>query len=273
MNDESRRQRPTRRTLLSGVAVGAVVLAGCAGGDDGNGNESDGGGDNSNESNGNQSAAGEFAGADGGVAAGAPELDGASVPVLGDPDAPVTLAVYEDFICPHCRRYNEQFLSDITTEYIEPDRIRYEHRTFPVVHERHSWEAASAAREVFEEYGNEAFWAYKSRLFDRQDEVPANVPDLYGEIADEMRLDSDAIQTAATERAHDDDIERDQSRGRERGVGATPTFVVNGDPVATQRGDTIESIVERTMDRLDSALGENGADSGGDDGGNDGSRY
>jgi len=247
MDDESKRQRPTRRHVLSGVAIGTVALAGCAGGDE-NGTEN---GNSSNESE----QSGEFDGADGGVAADAPELDDASVPVLGDPDAPVTLAVYEDFLCPHCRTYNEELFPDIATEYIDPDRIRYEHRNFPVVHEQHSLEAASAAREVFEAYGNEAFWAYKSRLFDRQDEVRANVTDLCGEIAEEMGLDGDAIQTAATERAHDDDTERDQSRGQERGIRATPTFVVDGNPVPTQRDDTIRSIVERTMATLDSALG------------------
>jgi len=268
MDDESKRQRPTRRHVLSGVAIGTVALAGCAGGDE-NGTEN---GNSSNESE----QSGEFDGADGGVAADAPELDDASVPVLGDPDAPVTLAVYEDFLCPHCRTYNEELFPDIATEYIDPDRIRYEHRNFPVVHEQHSWEAASAAREVFEAYGNEAFWAYKSRLFDRQDEVRANVTDLCGEIAEEMGLDGDAIQTAATERAHDDDTERDQSRGRERDVPGTPSFVVNGELVPS-------GTVEQVMERLDSALGTgdggededsgNGNNSSDGDSGTDGGRY
>ena len=209
-------------------------------------------------------ADGEFEGADGGVAAGAPELADASVPVLGDPDAPVTLAVYEDFLCPHCRDYNKQSLPTIATEYIDPDRIRYEHRNFPVVYEQHSWEAANAAREVFEEYGNEAFWAYKSRLFDRQGEVPGSAPAIYGEIADEMGLDGDAIQTAATERVHDDDIERDQSRGQERGVPGTPAFVVNG--------ELVRGTLEQVMGRIDSALDENGGSDGNssDDSGTDG---
>jgi protein-disulfide isomerase len=265
MTDESRRPHPTRRHLLSGLAVGAVALAGCTGDDTSNestggddtSNESTGGDDTSNESTAGE-AAGEFDGADGGVAAAAPELDGASVPVLGDPDAPVTLAVYEDFACPACRRYHQQALPTIATEYVEPDRIRYEHRTFPVVDEQHSWEAANAAREVFEAYGNEAFWAYASRLFARQDEIPANTPDLYGEIATQMGLDGDAVQTAATERLHDDDIERDQSRGRRRGIPGTPGFVVNGELVSGTLADVTE--------RLDSALetdGSNGDDDSG----------
>lgn len=273
MDEDTGPPAPTRRHLIAGIAGGTVALAGCAGGD--NGNESDTGDGNSsgrNEGNttenGNSTGNGTTGGNETGSEPGDAELDApslagdASVPVLGDPDADVTLEVYEDFLCPHCKRYNAQFFGDIERAYLDADEIRYEHRTFPVVHQRHSVEAANAAYAVLDEHGNAAFWAYKSRLFDRQSEIRGAAPAIYADIAAAMGYDGDPIQSAAVEGTYSDWVDRDQSRGQRLGVPATPTFVVNGELVSTQREDTFRDIVDRTMDRLDAALD---GDTGGDD--------
>jgi protein-disulfide isomerase len=268
MNED--RTDHTRRGLLSLVA-GTAVLAGCVGG--GDDNETENGNDNTSDdnetSNGDEPSDGndnetengdepsdgtdnETGDTDDGTGDesddGGPETE---VPVLGDPDAAVTLEVYEDFNCPHCRRYNEEAFPELRTEYIDPGRIRYEHWTLPVVDEN-SWEAASAAREVFETYGNDEFWEYGDRLFDRQGEIGAT-EGLYGDIADEMGLDGDRVQSAAEERIHDDRIETNRARARDRGVRATPSFVVNGELVTLERG---ERRAEAVGDALDAALAD-----------------
>lgn len=188
--------------------------------------------------------------------------------MLGDPDAEVTLEVYEDFNCPHCRTYNEESFPELRTEYIDTERIRYEHWTLPVVNDD-SWAAASAAREVFEAYGTDEFWEYSERLFDRQTEIGATER-LYGDIAEAMGLDGDRVQSAAEERIHDDRIETNRSHARDRGVRSTPSFVVNGELVSPERGKTR---AETVGDALDAALADaegERTDSESDDSTNDG---
>ncbi len=55
-------------------------------------------------------------------------VDGA--PVLGNPDAPITIVEFADFACPHCQRYRatmQQFID----EFVVTGRAQYEFRHFP----------------------------------------------------------------------------------------------------------------------------------------------
>lgn len=55
-------------------------------------------------------------------------VDGA--PVLGDPDAPITLVEFADFACPHCQKYQPTMQAFIE-EYVATGRAQYEFRHFP----------------------------------------------------------------------------------------------------------------------------------------------
>jgi len=187
----------SRRAFLGAAGAGTVALAGCIAG--GGGSSAD------------------------------PTLTD-DPPVRGDPDADVTLEVYEDFSCPHCRSYNLQDLPAVAERYLEPGLIRYEHRDFPFLDDQ-SWQAANAAREAYREHGDEAFWEYKSQLFVRQNDVGTGAPEIFGDIASNLDLDSETIQAAAEERRHDDILSGDKNRGEEYGVSGTPSFVLDGELV------------------------------------------
>lgn len=197
MNERQRTGRGlSRRTFLGGLGAGTVVLAGCLGGGTADGSE--------------------------------------NVPVRGDPDADVTLEVYEDFTCPHCQTYEQETFPEVQDAYLEQGLIRYEHRDFPFLGGE-AWQAASAVREVYDEYGNDQFWEYKSALMARGGEIETGAPDVFGSVAEEMTLESEPIRSAAADRAHDDAAEADKERGRSLGVNGTPSFVVNGELMDGQR--------------------------------------
>lgn len=155
------------------------------------------------------------------------------VPVAGDPDAAVVVAAFEDFRCPHCRRYNAEELPSVWSEYVEPGQIRYEHRDFPVVDER-SWTAANAARSVQNLGSTEDFWAYAEMLFANQSSLG---PETYERLGDEVGVDGGQVRQAAAERTYDPTIRYDRQTGRDLGVSATPTVLVNGDPVTDSEGN------------------------------------
>lgn len=214
--------RRSRRAFLGTLAAGSVVLAGCVGGDDETEN-----GDEEGE-NGESETAPDWP------------------PVRGDPEADITLEVYEDYTCPACHQYNELHFPAIEHEYLELELIRYEHRDFPFRVEQ-SWQAASAARKVFNEHGNDDFWAYKSELMAAGARVEDDAPDIFGEIGSNLSLDAEAIQNAATERSFDSGAESDRDRGEEFGVPGTPAFVVNGE---------LADGLEDAISRIDDGLGE-----------------
>lgn len=220
---------PTRRRLLGGLTGVAAALAGCSGGSD------------SSDGQGGQSGEDGESGGD----------DALGPPVRGDPEAGITLAVYEDFACPHCRDYNENGYPALREEYVEPGEIRYEHRDLPIpVLDPESYEAANAARAVQDRGGDEAFWAYADQLFARQSDLGEETPALYADLAEGL-VAGDAVRDAAVDQAHSATVEADRQRGVDAGVEGTPGFVVDGEVVTSGFG---ESTVETVRAALDERL-------------------
>lgn len=208
----------TRRTLLAGVATGMGTLAGCLGGDSGGGD--------------------------------------LPAPKKGSGDAPVTLAVYEDFACPHCRAYNAEGWPQIRSAYVESGDLLYEHRDFPIpVLDPGSWRAHNAARAVQDREGEEGFWAFAQAVFENQPDLGDDDLALYERLGNDLGFDGDAIRSDAADRAYDDVVEADRSEGRDLGVSSTPTFAVNGEIVATGFGSGTTEAVEQAIEDATSANG------------------
>jgi protein-disulfide isomerase len=265
---------PTRRGVLFAVAAGTVSLAGCLSGDNGDGTDGEDTGNgttaDSDDDAGNSTDTPDDDGStgngdsgtengDGGTEDGTADATGdgsettaATVPVRGDPDADVTLEVYEDLGCPHCRNYVRNYFPDLDAEYVEAGRIRYEHRDF-VVTGIAAGQAASAAREALARHGNDAFWAFTAAVYANQDRI-AEGADLFSDLATDLEMDAGAIATAGADRAHQDVVERDMNRGQELGVAGTPSFVVDGELVDTSGAQTMADIVEAVSATLDEAL-------------------
>jgi len=226
------RQLSRRRTLAT-VGIGAVgCLAGCAGGSGGSGAD----------------------GTDEGEAT--PTGERLAPPVKGDPDAPVTLAVFEDYACPHCADYNTDGVPELEAAYVDPGEIRYEHRDLPIpVADPGSFQAANAAREVQSRNGDGEFWTYAAALFERSGDIAAEAPTLFGTIADEQGHDGEAVREAAVDRTHEETVQGDRQEAADLGVGATPSFVLNGEIVTSGFGP---ETVEEVSAAVDKALSETG---------------
>lgn len=210
-------RRLSRRQLLAAAGAGAASLAGCTGGGDGGGG-------------------------------GPTETCAESLPrpYLGAADAAVTVAVFEDYACPHCRHFDEQVAPGLVSNYAEPGKIRYEFYDFPIpVRDPTSWQAASAARAVQDREGREAFFAYKSRLFDNQSSLSL---DAYASLADGI-TDGDAVREAARTRCYEPVVTADRQTGRDRGVQGTPTVFVDGEALSAPSYDALRSAVDSALSR------------------------
>ena len=50
----------------------------------------------------------------------------------GSPMAPITLEVYTDYQCPHCREFYLEILPPLTNDFIKAGKVRLIHRDFPL---------------------------------------------------------------------------------------------------------------------------------------------
>lgn len=170
----------------------------------------------------------------------APDPSGESVeslptPVQGDPESSVTVAVYEDFSCPHCRDFHLNVYPDVVSEFVDTQRVRYEHHDFPIpVDEQWSWAVAGAARAVQDEVGDQAFFEYAALAFEEQGSYSM---DVLAELAGQVDADAEAVRSAAENDTYAPVLEADRSEGQDRGVSGTPTVFVDDERVDLDSGD------------------------------------
>ncbi|MFC7027981.1 DsbA family protein [Halomicroarcula sp. GCM10025324] len=169
-------------------------------------------------------------------------------PVAGDPDADVTVAVFEDYACPHCQTYSVEVYPQIAEAFLAGGAVRYEFHDFPIpVDEAVSWQAASAARAVQDAAGDAAFFTYSKRLFENQASLG---PEAYAELTDGLNVDGEPVRQAAVDEQYRPTVAADRQAGIDSGVEGTPTVFVNGDPVEWR-----EIAFEPVRDAIESARG------------------
>lgn len=142
-------------------------------------------------------------------------------PVLGSPQALVTLVMFQDFECPFCRRAATT-VEQLRREFGNDLRVVFKHDPLPF--HKQAMPAAQLAMEARAQKGNTGFWAAYDALF-----AEARLDDaVLDGIAQRLRLNSQAVRSAVTNNRHRAGIDADVMLARQLGAMGTPTFFVNG---------------------------------------------
>ncbi|WP_412077313.1 DsbA family protein [Streptomyces xanthophaeus] len=148
---------------------------------------------------------------------------------LGRADAPVVLIEYSDFKCGYCGKFARDTEPELVKKYVDAGTLRIEWRNFPIFGAE-SEAAAKAAwaagqQDRFAQFhaaayadGSKEKGFGEARLAELARE--AGVPDL-----ERFKADMAGEQAAAA-------LKKDQEEGYRIGVTSTPSFLVNGKPIA-----------------------------------------
>jgi protein-disulfide isomerase len=155
--------------------------------------------------------------------------DAADPLAVGRADAPVVMVEYADFQCGYCGKFARDTEPELIKKYVEDGTLRIEWRNFPIFGE----ESQAAARAAWAAGRQGRFWEFHAAAYaegakekgfgkDRLDALAreAGVADL-GRFARD--LDSDAARQA---------VKKDQEEAYGLGATSTPSFLINGRPVA-----------------------------------------
>jgi protein-disulfide isomerase len=140
---------------------------------------------------------------------------------LGNPDAPLTIVEYSDFLCPYCKQAALETMPQIEEEYIATGKVKLVFKHF-VVHGEEAEIAAGAAECASQQ---NAFWEYHDALFLNNERVTFNSENLK-RLAETLGLDAEAFNACLDSEAYMDKLVADADEARRRGVGSTPTFFV-----------------------------------------------
>jgi protein-disulfide isomerase len=143
-------------------------------------------------------------------------------PVLGSPDAPLTLVEFADYQCPFCRRFHMTVFDEIKKNYIDTGKLRYISRDLPLPMHDHATQAANAARCADEQH---QFWAMRHVLITTSQKLGHD--DLLAD-ARELHLDMAAFSGCLDQNKYDAAVQRDAADAAQIGVTGTPSFVLGG---------------------------------------------
>jgi protein-disulfide isomerase len=148
--------------------------------------------------------------------------------VLGSSQAPATITLYEDFHCPHCAEFEEQF-GPVIQQAQESGAARVE--LYPLTFIDEGSVAAANAMACAAEAGfghNYYLGLFANHTLQWSDE---QLIDLAAKVGGSP---SAAFTTCVTSKAHAGWVSSITAVAQQNGVTATPTMFINGEPVDIQ---------------------------------------
>ena len=154
-------------------------------------------------------------------------------PIIGNPDAKISIIEFSDFQCPFCARFYTQTLPLIHEEYIEQGKVKLVFRDFPIQSIHPNALPASVAAECANEQGK--FKEMHDLLFENQNEwsrqETANALSLFSQYAKEMQLEQEVFDSCLINGKYIEEIRKDLEDGQNYGIGGTPGFFVGNDEI------------------------------------------
>ncbi|UUU40896.1 DsbA family protein [Streptomyces sp. NBC_00162] len=148
---------------------------------------------------------------------------------VGRADAPVVLIEYSDFKCGYCGKFARDTEPELVRKYVEDGTLRIEWRNFPIF----GADSEAAAKAAWAAGQQDRFAAFHAAAYaDGSKEKgfgEARLVELAGQAGvqdlERFKKDMAGEQAAAA-------LKKDQDEGYRIGVTSTPSFLVNGQPIA-----------------------------------------
>lgn len=129
------------------------------------------------------------------------------------------------------------------------DRLDIRLRHFPLEKHKQAFAAAQAAEEAWEQGRG---WEYAEAVLGRVEELERRGEAVLVDVARELGLDAEEVDTALIDGRHILVVDADQAEGKAIGVTGTPTYVIGGERLdggKSQEGlrERIEEITDRLL--------------------------
>ena len=173
-------------------------------------------------------------------------LDYQGQPTIGDANAPVTIALFEDFLCPHCAEFSDQVWPQIKRTYIDTGKARAVYFYFPVIDQVQSRVIGGLGQCVYLQ-SNQDFWNLEQILMRSQQQL-MNTPraiDIAAQYA--PSLDKQKLKTCVDNGTGAKTVDKDNAMGHALGVQGTPTVFVNGKEVSNAAWNTVKQAIDQAL--------------------------
>lgn len=177
-------------------------------------------------------------------------------PIIGNPDAPITIIEFSDFQCPFCARFHTQTLPLLLDQYIEQGKVKLVFRDFPIQNIHPNALPAAVAAECANEQGK--FKEMHDILFDNQNQwnnqETVDALSMFSQYATQIQLDQETFDSCLTSGKHIEEIRKDLEDGRSYQVTGTPGFFIGNDDIGyvelkgAQPFESFKKVIDAQLD-------------------------
>lgn len=179
------------------------------------------------------------------------EVNAESSPSVGDANAPVVMAIWYDYQCPFCKRFELETVAELYTNYVQTGKLRIIFKDFQFLGPD-SATAALFGRAIWEAYP-ERFYEWYVAMAENQDEEHGGFGDLASIQA--MTTSLGGIDVARVTGLMEDKraeyqtaIEADRAEGAKFGISGTPSLIVGTNALSgAQPYDRVSALVEAEL--------------------------
>ncbi len=152
---------------------------------------------------------------------------------MGDPNALVKVQEFADFQCPACKRFAQNYESQIIRDYVATGKVYYEFTPFSFIGQ----ESIDGAEAAYCAMDQGKFWEYHDMLYANQtgENIGDFTIDRLKAFAEKLGLDKGAFDTCLETGKYQAKVTNDKTEGVSLGVNATPSFAVNGKVVYSDK--------------------------------------
>jgi len=148
-------------------------------------------------------------------------------PILGNPDAPITILEWGDYQCTYCYKFHQSSLNVIYEDYIQTGKVKLVFKDFPLNGE----DSVLGAQATHCANVQNKFWEFHNELYDnwKGERTGWITRESLSEFAKNIELDVEQFDNCLESLTYLDKVFTNHEFGKEIGIDATPSFLVFND--------------------------------------------
>jgi len=170
-------------------------------------------------------------------------------PILGNPDATITILEWGDYQCTFCYKFHQNTLDTIYEDFIKTGKVKLVFKDFPL----NGPDSVLAAQAAYCAEDQEKYWEYHNELYKNWagEKTGWITRESLDRFATTINLDLNEFNTCLDEGKYQDKVKELHEFGKEIGIDATPSFLVfNDQKIIKIRGNQPLEVFLKTFDEL-----------------------
>lgn len=170
-------------------------------------------------------------------------------PVLGNPNAPITIVEWGDYQCTYCHLFHQNTKDQIIQQYVDTGKVNFVFRDFPL----NGPDSVLAAEAAYCAGDQNKYWQYHDELYNNWggEKTGWVNPESLNKFASTVGLDLSQFDQCLADKKYEQKVTDNQRYGTEIGIDATPSFIILDGKTATKvEGAQPFSVFKQVLDNI-----------------------